>query len=267
MSDNKILDMLLKPLQPKLDHPEVTDIIANKPGRFAYRQNGKWSWLDIPELDHDAMDVATILIGKRSGREFDEAHPYVNSTLPGGQRFQGVRQPGTKDGSFLWAIRRPPTRARTIDDDDFTDLFDNDTEGSRASRVTSQVIDYYRQKDWRRLFHAARHAGMSIGFVGPTGGGKTDMGRRMIQTGRNVRIVTVETDDEYGDAGPENKASLIYNEDQVTPEQAVKIALRLIPVEIFFQEIRGAEAYWLLRAMSSGHPGCTTWHGDEGREF
>ena len=71
------------------------------------------------QLTFDLLDAATILIGQRTGREFDEAHPYVNSTLPGGQRFQGVRPPGTKAERILWAIRRPPTVARRIEDDDF----------------------------------------------------------------------------------------------------------------------------------------------------
>ena len=47
----------------------------------------------------------------------------------------------------------------------------------------------------------------------------------------------------------------------------MRIALRLVPVEIALQEVRGPEAYSLLRAMNSGHSGVTTWHSVEGMEL
>ena len=63
-------------------------------------------------------------------------------------------------------------------------------------------------------------------------------------------MVTIETDDEFGEVGPSNKAPLFYDETQVTSDEAVRIALRLVPVEIALQEVRGPEAYTLLRAMT-----------------
>lgn len=269
MRGDRVLDYLIKPIDHILTDPMVTDVVINTPKRVAYRKGGQWHWLDVPSFDFETLDMATILIGQRSGREFDEGHPYVNSTLPDGQRFQGIRPPGTKEGRVLWAIRRPPAKARTIDDDDFEALFSEVNLGQRTKRIVQQnVADFYRAKEWRNLCRAARMAGMSIAFCGPTGGGKSDMERRLIQIGRpNIRMVTIETDDEYGEAGPENKAPLFYDEAQVSSDEAVRIALRLVPVEIFLQEVRGAEAYSLLRCLSSGHCGCTSWHSDEGREF
>jgi type IV secretion system protein VirB11 len=269
MRGDRILESILKPLEPALNDPLVTDLVINRPNRVGVRKQGMWHWLDVGSFDFETLDAATILIGQRAGREFDEGHPYVNSTLPGGQRFQGVRPPGTKDGRVLWAIRRPPTKARTVDDDDFEGLFDEANTGqTRRQRLQQDIVDLYRAKEWTSLFKAARLAGMSIAFCGSTGSGKTDFARRMIQIGRpNVRMVTIETDDEFGDAGPENKAPLFYDEAQVSSDESVRIALRLVPVELFYQEVRGAEAYSLVRAMESGHNGCTSWHAMEGREL
>jgi len=266
---DRILQSILRPLDEPMNDPLVTDVVVNRPKRVAVRKAGVWHWLDVPSFDFDTMDAATILIGQRSGKEFDEAHPYVNSTMPGGQRFQGVRPPGTKGGCILWAIRRPPTKARSVDDEDFEGLFTDVNVGQPQRHVFRQDIsELYRAKDWTRLFKAARMAGRTIAFVGATGSGKSDMARRMIQIGRpNVRMVTIETDDEFGDAGPENKAPLLYDETQINSDEAVRIALRLVPVEIFLQEVRGAEAYSLLRALESGHSGCTSWHATEGREL
>lgn len=269
MRGDRTLLRMIRPLQVALDHPEVTDIVANRPCEFGVRQAGVWNWLHIPSLDFDTMDAATILIGQRTGREFDEGSPYVNSTLPGGQRFQGVRPPGSKAEHILWAIRRPPAVARRIEDDDFRSLFVETNSGqTRRQLAKGDIHKHYREKDWERFFVAARMAGMTIAFCGPTGSGKSDLARRCIQINRpESRMVTIETDDEFGDVGPKNKAALFYDDTQISSDEAVRIALRLVPREIALQEVRGAEAYSLLRAMSSGHSGITTWHAEEGREL
>jgi type IV secretion system protein VirB11 len=259
---------LIAPILDPLNHPDVTDIVVNEPGRVGVRKAGLWEWLDVPAFTCDLMDAATILIAYRTGREFDEANPYVNSTLPGGQRFQGVRPPGTKPGRILWAIRRPPAKARTIDDPDVPDLFEGtNARRSRRERAKGDLGSLFKGKDWPAFFRAARLAGLSMGMCGPTGSGKSDFARRMIQVYRpGIRIVTLETDDEFGDAGPPNRAPLFYDDTHMTADEAVRIAKRLVPVEIFLQEVRGAEAWSMLEALESGHNGCTSWHAQEGRE-
>jgi type IV secretion system protein VirB11 len=269
MRGDRTLLHLLAPIEEPLNHPAVTDIVVNQPYRVGIRKAGAWEWLAIPSFDFERLDAATILIGQRTGREFDEANPYVNSTLPGGQRFQGVRPPGTKADRILWAIRRPPAIARKVEDEDFPGLFETTNRGeTRRQRTKGELVDSFKAGDWRRFFPAARLAGLSMAFCGATGSGKSDMARRMIQVCRpGSRMVTIETDDEFGEVGPENKAPLFYDDTCITSDEAVRIALRLVPVEIALQEVRGAEAYSLLRAMSSGHSGVTTWHAEQGREL
>lgn len=268
LGDRTLMD-ILRPIEDALNDGAVTDIVINRPFEVGVRRSGAWDWLHVPSFDFDALDAASILIGQRTGREFDEAHPYVNSTLPGGQRFQGVRPPGTKPGRILWAIRRPPAVARTVKDADFPALFTTTNRGrTRRQRAKDDLMSLFREGDWLRFFPAARLAGMSMAFCGPTGSGKSDMARRMIQISRpGTRMVTIETDDEFGEAGPENKAPILFDDAQVSADEAVRIALRLVPTEIALQEIRGAEAYAMLRALESGHTGLTTWHAEEGREL
>ena len=266
--DTTLLD-ILTPIEEDLNHPAVTDIVINRLQQVGIRRDGNWHWRDVPSFDFDTLDAATILIGQRTGREFDEAHPYVNSTLPGGQRFQGVRPPGTRADRILWAIRRPPTKARRVEDPDYPDLFTDTNNGqTRRGRARNDLGSLFRTKNWPDLFPAARRAGLSIAFCGATGSGKTDMARRCLNIGPpGARLVTVETDDEFGEAGPDNKAPLFFDDTQMSADEAVRIALRLVPTEIALQEIRGAEAYAMLRAMESGHNGLTTWHAESGREI
>jgi type IV secretory pathway ATPase VirB11/archaellum biosynthesis ATPase len=218
MRGDTTLRHILRPIASPLAHPEVTDIVINEPHRVGVRQAGTWSWLDVPEFDFDTLDAATILIGQRTGREFDEANPYVNSTMPDGQRFQGVRPPGTKAGRLLWAIRRPPAVARSFDDDDFEGLFENVGRSVvRRQRVAADLGSHLRNREWRTLFRSARLAGMSAAFCGPTGSGKTDMVRRAAQVYRpGIRQVSLETDDELGDVGSENRAPLFYDDTQIS---------------------------------------------------
>lgn len=269
MRGDRTLAHLIAPIDDLLNNPQVTDICINRPYEVFARIAGMWEIRAIPSFSFDLLDAATILIGQRTGREFDENSCYVNSTMPGGQRFQGVRPPGTKNGRILWAIRRPPAVARKIDDDDFAGLFlETNRRGKRHHQVKGDMLDQFNARNWKAFFRGARLAGLSIAFCGPTGSGKSDLARRCIQISRpGARMVTIETDDEFGEVGPENKASLFYDDTRITSDEAVRIALRLVPVEIALQEVRGAEAYSLLRAMSSGHNGVTTWHAESGREL
>lgn len=263
------LDHILQPILEYLNDPRTTDIVVNRPRHVGVRRDGVWDWIEIPSLDEDTLDAATILIGHRSGREFDESHPYLNATMPGGQRFQAVRRPGTTIGHFLWAIRRPPSRARTVDDPDFADLI-ADVNEPNIQRISSakSLSAAFKNKDWYHVLVGARLNGLTIGTCGSTGDGKTDTNRRFSQVYRpHIRMVTIETDDEVGNAGPANKAPLIYDDTQVSSDEALRIAKRLVPDEIVLQEVRGAEAWSLLLALNSGHNGLTTWHANEGEEI
>src|SRR3954451_10560855 len=93
--------------------------------------------------------------------------------MPGGQRFQGVRPPGTHQNRILWAIRRPPAVARTVDDPDFEDLIADVNEVNvQQRRRALTVANAYRNKDWREVLVGARKSGMSIGICGAIGDGK-----------------------------------------------------------------------------------------------
>ena len=269
IGNSKILAGLLAPLNEPLADPRVTDICVNEPHCVWIRRAGQWATINVPSFNFDLMDAATIKIGAQMKREFDEATPYVNCALPGGERFQGVREPGTKEGHLLWAIRRPPATARTIDDDDFEGLFaETNTKPPRRQRAKADLSYLLKNRRWTDLFRTARLAGMSIAFCGPTGSGKSDLVRRCIGVSRDgSRMVTVQTEDEFGNVGPPNKAGLLYDDTKMTADEAIRIAKRLIPNEIVMQEVRGAEAFSLLLAMNSGHNGCTTWHADPGREI
>lgn len=262
----------LTPIKDALEDPTTTEIVCQKPCEVGIERAGQWEWRDVPEFTFDRLDALGLLAGYMTGRDFDPAHPYCGSTLPGGQRIQLCRPPATRPGTIALAIRCPPQTARKLDDPDFDALHSEvNMPVSRASRYDAELRELLRAKRIREFMKLARRAGKTIDVTGPTGSGKTQYARRLMQeTDPGKRLVTIESDPEYGQIGPRNTVNLFYNEQhpEMAPEKAVAAALRMRPDEIWFQETRGSEAFAVLRARAAGHRGGgTTWHAEEGKEI
>jgi type IV secretion system protein VirB11 len=263
---------LMAPFDPFLAAEGVREVVVNRPGEIGVEGAGGWSWHQAPELDFDRLEEIAILAGFQTSRDVDGEHPLCASTLPGGQRIQVCRPSATAPGIISLAIRKPATTARRVDDEDFEALFAT-TNGprSRRSQSDAQLIALYRARDWRAFFKLARRARKSFGICGRTGSGKTDLLKRLIQlTPESVRVVSIESDAEFGEIGTRNRVSLFYGDDRanIASEDALKASLRLRPDEIWMQEVRGAEAFSYIRALAAGHPGGgTSWHAEEGQEF
>ena len=266
------LRRLLRPFDGFLADPDTREVVVNRPGKVGVERSGGWSWHAVPELDFDRLDEIAILAGFQTAHDVDEAHPLCGSTLPDGQRIQVCRPPATRPGVISLAIRRPAQTARKVDDPDFEALFAAANSGSsHRSRADAELIALHRAKDWRPFFKLARRCRKTFGICGATGSGKTDLLKRLLQlTTDSVRVVSIESDAEFGELGTHNRVSLFYGDDRakLSPEDVLKASLRLRPDEIWMQEVRGAEAFAYIRALAAGHPGGgTSWHAEEGQEF
>lgn len=267
------LRYLLRPIQPLLDDPGITEIVVNQPMEVGTEKNGEWTWHDIPELDRETLDAIGILAGRMNGRESDSDHPYCRGTLPDRERIMICRPPATIPSDVIaLCIRKPPKQSRKMKDPDFGRIFRNTNlpAAEKAARY-SRLIEMYRDKDWVNFWPAAVKARMTVGCAGATGSGKTDLLRRFLNgVDEDIRIVTVESDPEFGPIGPRNRVALLYNDDhpRMTASMAVKAAKRLYPKSIWFQEVTGEEAFPLTQALLSGHKGGgTSWHAEQGQEF
>ncbi|MFL5252522.1 MAG: ATPase, T2SS/T4P/T4SS family [Rhodopila sp.] len=224
------------------------------------------------EFTFDRLDQIGILAGYLTGRDFDADNPFCGSTLRDGQRIQMCRPPATLPGVIAMAIRKPAPTARTLDDADIPDLMSEANQPvSRASQNDAELCQMLADRRYPEFFRLARRSGKTIDVCGVTGSGKTDFAKRLMQeTHAEKRILTIESDAEYGPIGPRNTVNVFYNEQHTAmqPEKAVMAALRMRPDEIWFQETRGPEAFAVLRARAAGHRGGgTTWHAEEGKEI
>ena len=273
MRDGEVLlRHMLTPFAPFLADPDVREVVVNRPGEIGVETGKGWTWHPAPELTFDRLDALAILAGYQTSREVDSMRPLCNSTLPDGQRIQICRPSATSPGMIALAIRRPATTTRRVDDADFEQLFATTNQGpSRRSRADDTLLALYDRRDWRSFFKEARRERKTFGICGVTGSGKTDLLKRLLHlTPPSTRVVSIESDAEFGETGTRNRVSLFYGEDRanLASEDALKASLRLRPDEIWMQEVRGPEAFAYVRALAAGHPGGgTTWHAEEGEEF
>ena len=104
----------LGPLEPFLDHDEITDILANGPFDIYVERNGKLEktgarFRDGQHLVNIAQRIATAV-----GRRIDEASPMVDARLADGSRVNIVLPPLVLNGGTI-SIRKFPRKNLTLD--------------------------------------------------------------------------------------------------------------------------------------------------------
>ncbi|MEY3749134.1 MAG: hypothetical protein RLZZ449_1028 [Actinomycetota bacterium] len=124
---------------------------------------------------------------------------------------------------------------------------------------------------------AAVRAKRNLIICGGTGSGKTTLLRSLInEVGRFERIVTIEDAYELGidrfeDLHPDHDAlqarpANIEGNGEITLVDLTRMALRMDPDRVIVGEVRGAEAFPMLLAMSQGNNGSMcTMHADSAR--
>lgn len=271
MNGETTLRHLLAPVHDLLADPAITELVINQCQEVGTEKAGRWTWRTVAEFDLRTLDAIALLSGRMTNREADPAHPLCGSTLPDGQRIQICRSPATFPDVIAMCIRKPPKTARRLDDPDVIDLFSAANKGPpRRSEADGRLLALYHEQDWMTFLAEAVKARKTIGTVGKTGSGKSDLLRRLLgAVPEEHRVVTIESDPEFGDVGPRNRINLFYNDDRDGQRavDVVKASLRMFPTTIAFQEVRGPESFALMRAVISGHNSYTSWHADEGDEI
>jgi pilus assembly protein CpaF len=237
-------DGLVSALTPLLDllaDETVTEIEANgfddiwiKGSRWrGHRRAEGVGWADRVDFE-----IACIRISDVVGRALSRKTPLLNARLPGGERVNVAIAPACE--RIALTIRKFPSETMTFD------ILE------RNGSVNPLV---------RRICEALVRARQSILVAGGTGSGKTSLLNalsRVIPT--HERIVTVEDARELQIQQPnwvamETVEPYEAGATPVTIGDLVRNALRQAPDRIIVGEVRGDEAFYLLRAFSTGHGG------------
>src|ERR1700674_1718683 len=249
----EILDEIfgLGPLEPLLKDPTVSDILVNRYDRVYVERAGKLEPTGLSFKDDSHLMQIIDRIVSRVGRRVDESSPMVDARLPDGSRINAIIPPLALDGPAL-SIRRF---------------------GKHRFDIGALVEKGALTWDLVEFLLAVVRARLNVIVCGGTGSGKTTMLNCLSAfVPADERIVTIEDSAELSLQQPhvvrlETRPSNLEGRGEVTQRDLVKNCLRMRPDRIVVGEVRGAEVFDMLQAMSTGHDGSiATIHANSPRE-
>ncbi len=239
------------PIDPLLNDPEVTEVMANGPYDVYYERAGRLYQSDIRFVDEVHLRRIIDKIVGQIGRRVDEATPMVDARLPDGSRVNAIIAPLAIGGPYL------TIRKFAVDPYQEADLISFGT-------LTQRVADFLR---------ACVRGRLNVIISGGTGSGKTTtLNVVSAYIPGDERIITVEDAAELQMHQEhvltlESRPANIEGQGQVTIRDLVRNSLRMRPDRIVVGEVRDAAALDMLQAMNTGHDGSlTTIHSNTPRD-
>lgn len=239
------------PIDPLLNDPEITEVMANGPYDVFFEKNGKITKSDVRFVDEVHLRRIIDKIVGQIGRRVDEATPMVDARLPDGSRVNAIIAPLAIGGPFL------TIRKFAVDPFQEADLISFGT-------MTQRTADFLR---------ACVRGRLNILISGGTGSGKTTtLNVVSAYIPGDERIVTVEDAAELQLHQEhvltlESRPANIEGQGAVAIRDLVKNTLRMRPDRIVVGEVRDAAALDMLQAMNTGHDGSlTTVHSNGPRD-
>lgn len=257
----EVLNDYLGPLQPMLADPDAQEIMVNRPDTVFVDRLGKTTRATGCELDPDALDRAITILANVNSKE---QRPLLDARLPG-LRIAAARTPVAIHGDMM-SIRKHARRRIELGDYERAGIFD-------VLPVAQSLLERRRNVSLlarlssggtalREFFEWVMRERINVAFSGGTSSGKTTLLNAMIDAiPQEDRVITIEDTAELQVHAP-NYAGFETNLG-VTIRDLVRFALRIRPDRIIVGEVRGAEAFDLMEALNTGHPGSiVSFHAD-----
>ena len=246
-----VLDMVagLGPLQQYLDDPEIEEIWINEPAQVFVARRGEAELTSTILTAEQVRELVEQML-KVSGRRLDLSSPFVDASLPGGERLHVVI-PDVTRSHWSVNIRKYVARAHHIND--LVSL------GS----LTQQAADFMA---------AAVASGLNVLVAGATQAGKTTALNALAGSiSPRERVITCEEVFELKIAlrdvvGLQCRQPSLEGTGEIPLRRLVKEALRMRPSRIIIGEVREAEALDMLVALNAGVPGMCTIHANSARD-
>ncbi len=264
------LRSFLGPLQTWLDHPQVTDILVNKPGEAWIEVLGRRPGrVEAPGLTDAMLDRLAAQVAAFAHQGVNREHPILSASLPGGERVQVILPPATRAHVAL-AIRKQVQADLSLADYAAAGAFQETrvAEPAAGDAIEHELDARLRARDLQAFFELAVLARRNIVISGGTSTGKTTFLNALVrEIPRHERLILVEDTPEVRLIHPNSVGLLAVKgalgEAKVDAGDLLQAALRMRPDRILLGELRGAEAFSFLRAVNTGHPGSiTTVHAD-----
>ena len=249
----EILDEVLGlgPLEPFLQDPTVSDILANTYDQIYLERFGRLERTDARFKDNDHLMKIIDKIVSAVGRRIDESSPMVDARLPDGSRVNAIISPLAIDGPML-SIRRFAAIPLELEN-----LLEFETLTPEIGEILRGIVK----------------ARLNVIISGGTGSGKTTLLNvisRFIP--EEERIVTIEDAAELQLKQEhvvrlETRPPNLEGKGEITQRDLVRNSLRMRPDRIIVGEVRAGESFEMLQAMNTGHDGSiTTIHANSPRD-
>lgn len=258
---------LLAPLLPYIEGEDVNEVMINGDGQFFIERGGGITKIDCP-LKPLAVEGAIRAIMALNSKSVQRI---MDARLPG-LRIACALPPVAVHGPMM-SIRRHSASKIRLDDYVLSGAFSHTAQNDVAVDGSTALVNSLEPQAARggeylaNFLRGAVRCKKNILLVGGTGSGKTTMMSSLLaEIGHDERIITCEDTNELSLVQPnvvQFEALDAPGEPVITIRHLIKLCLRCRPDRIIVGEVRGAEAYDLLDAINTGHPGSIcTLHAD-----
>lgn len=255
MTSLDLIVPFLDPIAHLLIDPTITEVMVNEGGRRVWiERDGQLSEEEGCQLTPALVTQALVKIARSCGTEVSEDRPILEARLADGSRIAAVVPPCAVDGPTL-TIRRF---------------------GRRYSLVELVRVGAMDVPQFTTLVQAVEDH-QNILISGGTGVGKTVLLNALAAyIPDQERVAILEETSELSVQKPnvirfESRPAEAFDvadhpRPAVTMRDLLRATLRHRPDRIILGEVRGPEAYDLLQAWNTGHPGSlSTIHADSAR--
>lgn len=255
------LDHYLEPLKPWLADEFVTELCIQQEGQMFVERNNGWEVVLNPQLSQHWCRHLVQLVATATQQRINQQSPLLSAGLPGGERLQAVLPPASQ--SVAVTIRKPSTQHWSLEQLSEQGFFADLNHKSEADQQQA-LRRQYDAGQWLEFLKTAVRSHLNILVAGATGSGKTTLTKAlMAEIDGSERLVSIEDTPELDLSNHANSVRLLYSKDgqgvaHITPKHLLEASLRLRPDRIMLAELRGEEAYYYCRNISSGHAGSIT---------
>ena len=197
--------------------------------------------------------------------------PLLDEKLPDGERLCVCLPPAVPHGTISLTLRKHQDTVIPLSE--VNDRYRTERWAEWRSERTVRNLDRpmaaYAAGDFETFLRVAVEEHLNILFAGPTGVGKTTLGKSVIDAiDRSERVITIEDTEELGGLPP-NHVRLLYAKHDAGfgHEALLQTTMRMRPKRIILGELRDDAAMTWVKYICTGHPGAvTTIHGSSAGE-
>jgi Flp pilus assembly CpaF family ATPase len=242
-------------VMPELEDCRTEDILLNPDGKLWVKKRGN-AFRNFGRMNESTALSAFGTLAAIKDTVINFRNPILETELPDGSRFEGLRSPIVSAPAF--AIRCRPKQIFTLKDYTQAGVITHKDDPTNVRQQRENFLEQVSGLSHSEVIRLAVREHKNIVIVGATGSGKTTLANAVLneiaELSPEDRVILIEDTAEL-QCSVENVVALNAGIGTVTMLDCLRVCMRLIPKRIIVGEVRGGEAHALLKAWNTGHPG------------